>query len=161
MTPFDHLSEDSHINRPLRAEPITASSTSLLLLTLENPVLRTYAVFLAMNFAASSPGMPKPPCRRPHSSRRSASSLLPVSHLPWMACTLRRAALGLFCLATAILFHTNFASRNELLHFEKDLTIAGGMFVLMLRGAGEYSVQAFARQREEREGGWQWRFRAF
>jgi uncharacterized membrane protein YphA (DoxX/SURF4 family) len=30
-------------------------------------------------------------------------------------------ALGLFCLATAILFHTNFAVRNELLHFEKDL----------------------------------------
>ena len=51
------------------------------------------------------------------------------------------AALGLFCLATAILFHTNFANRNELLHFEKDLAIAGGMFILMLRGAGGYSVQ--------------------
>src|SRR5882757_3899276 len=49
-------------------------------------------------------------------------------------------ALGLFCLATAILFHTNFAIRNELLHFEKDIAIAGGMFVLMVRGAGDYSV---------------------
>lgn len=29
-------------------------------------------------------------------------------------------ALALFCLATALLFHTNFASQNELLHFEKD-----------------------------------------
>jgi putative oxidoreductase len=55
------------------------------------------------------------------------------------------AALGLFCLATAILFHTNFANRNELLHFEKDLAIAGGMFVLMVRGAGRYSVDAYAR----------------
>jgi putative oxidoreductase len=54
------------------------------------------------------------------------------------------AALGLFCVATAILFHTNFASRNELLHFEKDLAIAGGMFVLMLRGAGGLSIDAFA-----------------
>ena len=62
------------------------------------------------------------------------------------------AALGLFCLATAILFHTNFANRNELLHFEKDLAIAGGMFVLMLRGAGGYSVQAFARQKEAMRG---------
>jgi putative oxidoreductase len=26
-------------------------------------------------------------------------------------------ALGLFCLATATLFHTNFANQNELLHF--------------------------------------------
>src|SRR4051812_13413722 len=50
------------------------------------------------------------------------------------------AALGLFCLATAVLFHHNFALRNELLQFEKDLAIAGGMFVLMLRGTGEWSV---------------------
>jgi hypothetical protein len=35
------------------------------------------------------------------------------------------------------------------------------MFVLMLRGAGGYSVQAFAKRGEEHEGGWQWRFRAF
>jgi putative oxidoreductase len=52
------------------------------------------------------------------------------------------AALGLFCLATALLFHTNFDSRNELLHFEKDLAIAGGMFLLMLRGAGDWSLAA-------------------
>lgn len=48
--------------------------------------------------------------------------------------------LGLFCLMTAGLFHTNFASQNELLHFEKDLAIAGGMFILALRGAGRFSV---------------------
>jgi putative oxidoreductase len=55
------------------------------------------------------------------------------------------AAVGLFCLATAILFHTNFASRNELLHFEKDLAIAGGMFGLMLRGAKDFSLDVYAR----------------
>ncbi|WP_424630567.1 DoxX family protein [Bradyrhizobium sp. SYSU BS000235] len=49
-------------------------------------------------------------------------------------------ALGLFCLATAVLFHTNFASRNELLHFEKDFAIAGGMFVLMVHGPGGWSI---------------------
>ncbi len=57
------------------------------------------------------------------------------------------AALGLFCLATAILFHTNLADRNELLHFEKDLAIAGGMLLLMLRGAGGWSVEGFFRAR--------------
>ncbi|MDX8494496.1 DoxX family protein [Mesorhizobium sp. VK22B] len=49
-------------------------------------------------------------------------------------------ALGLFCLTTAGLFHTNFASQNELLHFEKDLAIAGGMFILALSGAGGLSA---------------------
>ncbi|WP_084507900.1 DoxX family protein [Mesorhizobium sp. WSM3224] len=48
--------------------------------------------------------------------------------------------LGLFCLMTAALFHTNFASQNELLHFEKDLAIAGGMFILALAGSGRLSV---------------------
>ena len=55
------------------------------------------------------------------------------------------ATLGLFCLATAALFHTNFAVRNELLHFEKDLAIAGGMFVLMIRGAGNWSLDGVLR----------------
>ncbi|MGX9145588.1 DoxX family protein [Mesorhizobium sp. 128a] len=48
--------------------------------------------------------------------------------------------LGMFCLATALLFHTNLASQNELLHFEKDLAIAGGMFVLAMTGAGAFSL---------------------
>jgi putative oxidoreductase len=49
-------------------------------------------------------------------------------------------ALGLFCVATATMFHTNFANLNELLHFEKDLGIAGGMFTLAAVGAGAISV---------------------
>ena len=54
-------------------------------------------------------------------------------------------ALGLFCLATAIMFHTTFANRNEMLHFEKDLAIAGGMFALMVRGAGRWSIDGVCR----------------
>ena len=49
-------------------------------------------------------------------------------------------ALGLFCLSTALLFHINFASQNELLHFEKDLAMLGGMFVLAAVGAGRLSL---------------------
>jgi putative oxidoreductase len=66
----------------------------------------------------------------------------------WQA-RLGAAGLGLFCLATAVLFHQNFAVRNELLHFEKDLAIAGGMFVLMVRGAGAWSLDGlFLRARK-------------
>jgi putative oxidoreductase len=48
--------------------------------------------------------------------------------------------LGLFCLATAFLFHSNLSIRNELLHLEKDLAIAGGLFVLTATGAGALSL---------------------
>jgi putative oxidoreductase len=67
--------------------------------------------------------------------------------LGWQA-RLGAAALGLFCLATAILFHNNFADPNELVHFEKDLAIAGGMFVLMVRGAGAWSMDGFSCARK-------------
>ena len=54
----------------------------------------------------------------------------------------RAAALVLagFCVTTAVLFHTNFGNRNELLHFEKDLAIAGGLLVLFARGAGGWAL---------------------
>ncbi|EJC81375.1 putative membrane protein [Rhizobium leguminosarum bv. trifolii WSM2297] len=63
-------------------------------------------------------------------------------------------ALAFFCLATALLFHTNFASQNELLHFEKDLAIAGGMFVLAASGAGSISIDGLLRTRADRMHPW-------
>lgn len=56
-------------------------------------------------------------------------------------------SLGLFCIATAGLFHANFAVRNELLHFEKDLAIAGGLCALSAIGAGRFSVDGLIRTR--------------
>jgi putative oxidoreductase len=53
-------------------------------------------------------------------------------------------ALALFCLVTAMLFHTHFAVRDELLHFEKDLAIAGGLFILAIHGGGAWSIEALA-----------------
>jgi putative oxidoreductase len=55
--------------------------------------------------------------------------------------------LGLFCLATAFLFHSNLSIRNELLHFEKDIAIAGGLFVLTATGAGALSLDRFSKHR--------------
>jgi putative oxidoreductase len=54
-------------------------------------------------------------------------------------------ALGLFCVATAALFHTNFEIRDEVLHFDKDLAIAGGMFALAMCGAGAWSLDHLLR----------------
>jgi putative oxidoreductase len=54
----------------------------------------------------------------------------------------RPAALLLagFCIATAVLFHAKLGTRNELLHFEKDLAIAGGLLVLFAHGPGRWAL---------------------
>jgi putative oxidoreductase len=61
----------------------------------------------------------------------------------------RIAALLLagFCVATALLFHTKLGVRNELLHFEKDLAIAGGLLVLFAHGAGQWALDALGGQK--------------
>ena len=60
--------------------------------------------------------------------------------LGWQA---RWAALALagFSISAALLFHNNFGVRNELLHFEKDLAIAGGLLVLYAFGPGAWSLE--------------------
>jgi putative oxidoreductase len=54
----------------------------------------------------------------------------------------RIAALALagFCIAAAALFHNQLLDRSHLLHFEKDLAIAGGLLVLAIAGAGRWSI---------------------
>jgi putative oxidoreductase len=106
------------------------------------------AVFLAMNFDVASAGMAK---MGVPAFALVATIVLQLGAgfaiaVGWHA-RLGAMALGLFCLATAVLFHTNFANRNELLHFEKDLAIAGGMFVLMLRGSGRWSIDAIWQEK--------------
>jgi putative oxidoreductase len=105
-------------------------------------------VFLATNFDTASAGMTK--LGVPAYLLIGTIALQLVAGIAIAAGWYARAgaaALGLFCLATATLFHTNLANRNELLHFEKDLAIAGGMLLLMLRGAGGWSVESLLRAR--------------
>ena len=60
----------------------------------------------------------------------------------------RAAALLLasFCLVTAVLFHRKLGDRNQLLHFEKDLAIAGGLLVLFAHGAGAWALDALRKR---------------
>ena len=61
----------------------------------------------------------------------------------------RAAALVLaaFCVATALTFHVKLGVRNELLHFEKDLAIAGGFLVLFAHGAGAWALDALRERK--------------
>jgi putative oxidoreductase len=45
-----------------------------------------------------------------------------------------------YCVATATLFHRDFRDPNQLMHFFKDLAIAGGALQIVAFGAGSFSL---------------------
>jgi len=55
------------------------------------------------------------------------------------------AALVLFSLATAVSFHSNFADQNQMIHFLKNVMIAGGLLQIAAFGAGALSIDNRAR----------------
>src|SRR5471030_1328643 len=48
----------------------------------------------------------------------------------------------LFCLATAVFFHLNFADPNQIFHFIKNLVMTGGLLQLVTYGAGALSIDS-------------------
>ena len=56
----------------------------------------------------------------------------------------REVALGLavFTLAAAIFFHHDFADRNQMIHFLKNIMMIGGLLQIAHFGAGPYSLDA-------------------
>ena len=52
------------------------------------------------------------------------------------------AALALWCMVTAVFFHRNFADQNMMIHFLKNLMLAGGLLQIVHFGAGVFSVDA-------------------
>jgi putative oxidoreductase len=50
------------------------------------------------------------------------------------------AVLVLFALATAVSFHRNFADQNQMIHFLKNVMMAGGLLQIVAFGAGALSV---------------------
>ena len=52
-----------------------------------------------------------------------------------------------FCLLTAITFHRNFADQNQMIHFLKNVSIAGGFLLLVANGPGPLSIDGRLRNR--------------
>jgi putative oxidoreductase len=50
------------------------------------------------------------------------------------------AALAVFSIATALTFHSNFADQNQMIHFLKNVMMAGGLLQIVAFGAGAFSV---------------------
>ncbi len=59
----------------------------------------------------------------------------------------REAALvlALFTIVLALAFHNNFADQNQMIHFLKNLAIAGGLLQVTAFGAGSLSIDARTR----------------
>ena len=53
---------------------------------------------------------------------------------------LSSVALGLFCLATAVIFLNDFADPMTLTNFLKNIALAGGFFILAINGPKEFSL---------------------
>jgi putative oxidoreductase len=49
-------------------------------------------------------------------------------------------ALALFAIATAVSFHSNFADQNQMIHFLKNVMMAGGLLQIAAFGAGAISL---------------------
>lgn len=52
------------------------------------------------------------------------------------------AVLAVFALATAIFFHRNFADQNQLIHFLKNVMLAGGLLQIAYFGTGSDRAQS-------------------
>ena len=50
------------------------------------------------------------------------------------------AALAVFSIATAFAFHANFADQNQMIHFLKNVMMAGGLLQITVFGAGALSI---------------------
>jgi putative oxidoreductase len=51
-------------------------------------------------------------------------------------------ALAGFTLVAAVLFHSNFADQNQMIHFLKNISIIGGLLQVAAFGAGALSIDA-------------------
>ena len=50
------------------------------------------------------------------------------------------AALSVFCIATAIIFHNDFSDQMQLTAFLKNISLAGGFLFLVVNGAKGYCL---------------------
>jgi putative oxidoreductase len=55
-------------------------------------------------------------------------------------------ALAVFSLATAVSFHNNFADQNQMIHFLKNVMMAGGLLQIVAFGAGAISIEEWRRK---------------
>jgi putative oxidoreductase len=51
-------------------------------------------------------------------------------------------ALAVFCVVAGVAFHSNFADKNQMIHFLKNVVMAGGLLQIAAFGAGAISLDS-------------------
>ena len=92
--------------------------------------------------------MPACRCRTSPSGSPSRSSWV-AGLLFLLGFQTRLVALGLavFCVVTALIAHTNFGDREQMINFMKNLCMAGGFLAFLAAGGGVFSLDALLRRR--------------
>jgi putative oxidoreductase len=49
---------------------------------------------------------------------------------------------------SAAIFHADFSDQNQMIHFMKNVSIAGGFLFLIVHGAGNYSLDSREKARQ-------------
>jgi putative oxidoreductase len=60
------------------------------------------------------------------------------------------AALVLFLIPATLIFHTEFGQRTQMIMFLKNLSIMGGLLLLIAHGTGRYALLSLDRPEKER-----------
>jgi putative oxidoreductase len=61
-------------------------------------------------------------------------------------------ALAGFCIVTALLFHANFTDRAQMVHFLKNVALAGGLLALYVSGPGRMSFDGADESSDQAAG---------
>lgn len=61
-------------------------------------------------------------------------------------------ALAVFSVAAAVSFHSNFADQNQMIHFLKNVMMAGGLLQIVAFGPGAISIEQWRRKIERPSG---------
>ena len=72
---------------------------------------------------------------RTHGTAQHAEYIRSQDSMPFPA-----AALSLFCIATALIFHNNLGDQMQLIAFMKNIALAGGFLFLVINGAKGYCL---------------------
>ena len=51
------------------------------------------------------------------------------------------ALLGVFCIATALIFHTDFSNQMQFVSFMKNIALAGGFLFLVINDTKDFSLE--------------------
>ena len=58
------------------------------------------------------------------------------------------ALLCLFCLTTALIFHTDFSNQMQITSFLKNIALAGGFIIIVVNGAKKFSLDNIKKNYE-------------